>query len=61
MERSTRLTHCMLDLKDCVGLSLTLLSNLDHNNYMWSIVQCTTHVSCNNYTVLNENHSLFLK
>ena len=48
MERSTRLMHCMLDLKDCIGLSLTLLSNLDHTNYyMWSIVQCTSHVSCN--------------
>ena len=42
MERSTRLMHCMLDLKDRIGLSLTLiLSNLDHNNYMWSKVQCT--------------------
>ena len=48
MERSTRLMHCMLDLRDCIGLSFTLLSNLDHNNnYMWSIVQCTSHVSCN--------------
>ena len=47
MERSTRLMCCMLDLKDSIGLSLTLLSNLDHTSYMyvWSIVQCTPYVS----------------
>ena len=41
----------MLDLKDCIGLSLTLQSNLDHNNYMWSKVLYS----------LNENHSSFLE